>query len=57
MEVALIHRNHNTANAQAVGHDSPLVDGMLRIDGQGRLDTQQGGLLSPRHKILAFLDS
>ena len=37
MQVALIHRNHNTANAQAVGHASPLVNGMVRIDGQGRL--------------------
>ena len=50
MQVALIHRNHNTANAHAVGHASPLVDGTLRIDGQKPFYTRRGGKVSPRKK-------
>ena len=55
MQVALIHRNQNTANAHAEGGASPLVNGMVRIDGQGSLGNQQGGLLSPRNKFFGFV--
>ena len=50
MAVTISHRNQNITGPHAVGGPSPVIGGMVRIDGQGCLGEYQEGLSSPLQK-------
>ena len=52
MAVTISHRNQNTTDPHAFGGPSPVVGGMVRIDGQRWLVKYQEGLFSLCKKIL-----
>ena len=52
MAVTISHRNQNTTDPHASGRPSPVVGGMVRIDGQRWLVKYQEGLSSLCKKIL-----
>ena len=54
MAVTISHRNQNTADPHASGRPSPVVGGMVRIDGQRWIVKHQEGLCIPLQK--SFLD-
>ena len=55
MAVTISHRNQNITGPHAVGGPSPVISGMVRIDGQGCLGEYQEGLSPLCKKILGFI--
>ena len=52
MAITISHRNQNTTDPHASGRPSPVVGGMVRIDGQRCLGKYQEGLFPLCKKIL-----
>ena len=52
MALTISHRNQNITDPHASGRPSPVVGGMVRIDGQRWLVKYQEGLFSLCKKIL-----
>ena len=55
MAVTISHRNQNTADPHASGHPSPVIGGMVRIDGQRWLVKYQEGLFPLCKKLFGFI--